>query len=80
MSESRHHQLHNELNDYLYKQRDGYGNHMRPQRGNSGHIIQENFSRSLRINAIKGFYDSHRIRYYDARYDFYRNNHIRWTP
>jgi hypothetical protein len=56
------------------------GNHMRPQRGNSGRIIRDHFSRPQRINALKGFYDSRPFKYWDARYDFYHNNHIRYFP
>ena len=53
---------------------------MRPQKGNPGWKIQENFDRSLRINTTKQFYDSNRFKYWDARYDFYKNNGIRWKP
>ncbi len=77
---SRHRNLHNELNDHLRNQTDDLGNHMRPQRGNSGEVIRSHFDRSVRIDATKQFYDSHPIKYGDARYDFYKNNHIKWTP
>ena len=80
MSASRHRELHKELNDHLKNQTNDMGNHMRPQKGNPGWKIQERFDHSLRINATKQFYDSHRIKYWDARYDFYKNNGIRWTP
>ena len=37
---------------------------------------------SQRFNAVKGFYDLHQIKYFDARYDFYYNNGIikEWRP
>ena len=80
MSTSRHQELHHDLNNYLYQQTDGMGHHMRPQRGNSAEMIQKYFSRSQRLDAMKGFYDLHPIKYWDARYHFYHNNHIPWLP
>ncbi|SJL20503.1 RHS repeat domain-containing protein [Porphyromonas gingivalis] len=80
MSESRHRNLHKDMNDFLYKQRDELGNHMRPQRGNSGPEIQKKFNTQVRINALKNFYDSHPIKYWDARYDFYKNTGMIWRP
>ena len=45
-------------------------------------FIQHNFMESQRFNAVKGFYDLHQIKYFDARYDFYYNNGIikEWRP
>lgn len=80
MSESRHIGLHSDLNEHLYLIKDNEGNHMRPQRGNNGINIRNNFSRPQRIAALKSFYDSHPFKYWDARYDFYRNNHLFWLP
>ena len=80
MSESRHIGLHSDLNEHLYLIKDNEGNHMRPQRGNNGINIRDNFSRPQRIAALKSFYDSHPFKYWDARYDFYRNNHLFWLP
>ncbi len=82
MSRSRHQELHKEMNEYLKGQTDMNGNHMRPQRGNSGRVIQRNFDRPLRQNAMKGFYDLHPLKYWDARYDFYKNNGMtrQWRP
>ena len=76
MSRSRHQRLHKELNEYLRNQTDGKGHHIRLQRGNSGLKIRENFSEGIRINTLKHFYDSHPLRYWDARYDFYRNTNM----
>ena len=44
--------------------------------------IQNNFIRPQRFDALKGFYDNYPIKYWDARRDFYRNNHImgKWRP
>jgi hypothetical protein len=61
---------------------DANGNHMRPLPNNSGLRIQNNFIRPQRFDALKGFYDNYPIKYWDARRDFYRNNHImrKWRP
>nr|WP_319998176.1 FG-GAP-like repeat-containing protein [uncultured Draconibacterium sp.] len=78
MRASKHRKLHGDMNDFLFDQRDAYGNHMRPQRNNSGTDIQQYFSRQQRINALKLFYDNNKLSYPRARYDFYRNNGIKW--
>lgn len=82
MSKTRHQKLHKELNEYLRQQTDENGNHMRPQRGNSGTNIQKSFNPEIRINAMKNFYDQHPIRYWDARLDFYKNTNMlnKWRP
>lgn len=82
MSESRHYKLHPEMNKYLYNVHDNDGNHMAPYPGNNRFEIQKNFDRPWRINALKGFYDSHPIKYWDARFYFYRNNDMlkQWRP
>ena len=82
MSKSRHQRLHKELNEYLRNQTDGKGHHMRPQRGNPGLRIRNYFDESTRINVLKNFYDSHPLRYWDARFDFYRNTNMlnQWEP
>ena len=68
--------------DYLRQHTDDNGNHMRPQSNNSGARIRNNFIRSQRFDALKGFYDNYPIKYWDARRGFYRNNHImrQWRP
>lgn len=78
MSESRHRQLHKDLNDYLYEQKNAVGNHMRPQRGNPGWKIQENFTPQQRIDVMKSFYDTYKWTYPNVRYDFYKNTDTRW--
>ena len=82
MSTSRHKELHKNMYDYLRQHTDDNGNHMRPQSNNSGARIRNNFIRSQRFDALKGFYDNYPIKYWDARRGFYRNNHImrQWRP
>lgn len=80
MSRSLHQELHKEMNEYMRGQTDAAGNHMRPQRGNPAYKIQQNFERPLRLDALKGFYDSHRLKYWNVRYDFYKNNGMKWRP
>lgn len=82
MTEQRHHDLHKDLNEFLRKQTNEKGQHMRPQKGNSGHKIQAIFDKSLRFDAMKRFYDQHPVKYWDARLDFYRNRNIlrQWRP
>ena len=55
---------------------------MYPRKGNSGYNVQHNFTDSQRFNAVKGFYDLHPVKYYDARFHFYKNNGIifQWRP
>ena len=66
-----HKRLHAELNQFLRKKTDEFGNHMRPQRGNSASDIQQNFSREERLNALKEFYRTFRDRFPDAAHDFF---------
>lgn len=82
MSVSRHRRFHREFNDYLYEQRNDEGYHMRPQRGNGTKEIEFNFDYDIRFDRTKQFYDSHPLRYWDARFDFYYNNNIirQWRP
>jgi RHS repeat-associated protein len=71
MPESEHKQLHQDLNDHLVNQTDGNGNHMRPQRGNSGANIQRNFTRAERIKAMADFYLNQGKKYLQAAEDFF---------
>lgn len=81
METSRHRTLHKELNEYLKTQTsDDKRYNMFPRKGNPGKDIQKNFTDITRINAAKTFYDSNKWRYWDARFDFYRNNKMIWTP
>lgn len=82
MSKSRHEDLHKDMNNYLKEQKDMNGNHMRPQKGNSGKDIQRNFDRQQRIDVLKGFYNKYPLKYWDPKLDFYRNNKMmkQWRP
>ena len=49
---SEHQALHRDLNAFLRQQEDEFGNHMRPQPGNSRAVIRGNFSRTERLDAL----------------------------
>ncbi len=66
-----HRQLHKDLNDHLKTKTDEFGNHMRPQRGNSGAKIRENFTREQRLDATAEFYRKNAEKYPDAAKDFF---------
>lgn len=78
MSMKRHIRYHKEFNEYLLDQTDNYGNNMRPVKGNSGKVIKKNFDFHIRMGVTQQFYDMHPYRYWDARFDFYRNNGLIW--
>jgi len=44
--------------------------------------VRSHFMDPQRFNAVKSFYDRHYIKYFDARYDYYKNNGImkEWRP
>jgi RHS repeat-associated protein len=70
----RHQKLHKEMNAFLRQQTDGFGNHMRPQRGNSGQRIRLNFDRQQRLDALSRFYRTKRYKYPRAVRDFYKQH------
>ena len=70
MTEESHIQLHSDLNGELVKRVDNIGNHMRPQRGNTGLDIQENFTAEERLEAMRDFYEQFKLKYPQARQDF----------
>lgn len=74
MYESDHKALHKDLNNHLVKYKDEAGNHMRPQRGNSGIDIQRNFSPEERIKAMKDFYNGPGSKYKQAAKDFFKQH------
>jgi len=76
MSISRHQELHKDLNNFLVEKKNALGQHMRPQPRNSGLQIRTNFNRTQRFEAMKQFYDKNWIKYWDARWDFYKNNNL----
>ena len=67
----QHRQLHRDLNDHLFTKRDADGNHMRPQRGNSGFRIQSNFSFDERLDAMADFYKVHAEKHPESATDFF---------
>jgi RHS repeat-associated protein len=71
---AEHQALHRDLNAFLRDQEDEFGNHMRPQRGNSGGVIRGNFSRGERLDALAQFYSGPGARYGDAAASFFRQH------
>ena len=69
-----HRQLHKDLNEFLRQRTDSAGHHMRPQRGNSGRDIQENFDRSEMVEAMRDFYRGPGAKYKDAARDFFEQH------
>ena len=82
MNESRHIDLHRDLNKYLHNSdiERGDGFKMLPTRGNSGRDIQKKVPLDMRFNSIKSFYDAYPYKYFDIRRDFYMNNGLKWKP
>ncbi|REJ90922.1 MAG: hypothetical protein DWQ35_15675 [Planctomycetota bacterium] len=74
MPETDHKQLHKDLNDHLRTKTDGAGNHMRPQRGNPGSKIRDNFSRQELLEATAEFYKNNIDKYPDAACDFFKQH------
>jgi len=74
MTKSDHKALHEDLNNHLKDVKDAKGNHMRPQRGNSGARIQRNFTRAQRIQAMKDFYRGPGAKYTNAAKDFFKQH------
>ena len=70
MSESEHKALHKDLNEHLVKYKNEAGQHLRPQRGNSGGQIQTNFSKQERNQAMKDFYTGSGAKYKQAASDY----------
>lgn len=74
LSASTHRSLHKDMNDFLRKQVDALGNHMRPQRGNSGAVIRGNFSPQARLDALANFYKQFGSKYQSAAADFFKQH------
>ena len=74
VTEPGHKQLHKDLNDHLRTKTDAAGNHMRPQRGNSGAKIRDNFTRQERLEATAEFYKNNLDKYPDSARDFFRQH------
>jgi hypothetical protein len=71
MTFEQHRALHKDLNAFLRNITDDVGNHMRPQRGNPGSLIQRNFSSGQRIDAMSNFYNGSGSKYSKAASDFF---------
>jgi hypothetical protein len=69
-----HQALHNDLNDFLRGKVDGAGNHMRPQPGNPGAKIRDNFTDKERLDATAEFYKKYRSKYPEAARDFFKQH------
>lgn len=70
--------LHHDLNEFLRGKTDAAGNHMRPQRGNPGIRIRDNFTREELLEAMAEFYKRFQDKYPDsARAFFNLHPHLR---
>ena len=74
LDDATHRALHKDLNDFLRTKTDEFGNHMRPQAGNSGEKIQQNFTRDQCIAALCGFYSGPGAKYESAAKDFFKQH------
>ncbi len=77
LDEVDHRQLHKDLNDFLVgktKVINGDTVHMRPQRGNSGAVIQSNFTRKELLDALSEFYKGNGSKYTDVVQDFFKQH------
>ena len=74
LTQSTHKALHKDMNDFLRRQTDEFGNHMRPQRGNPRERIQRKFSREQRLQALADFYKGPGARYTSAAVDFFKQH------
>jgi hypothetical protein len=63
-----------DMNIFMRQQTDEAGNHMRPQRNNSGRDIRERFPRESLLDALKRFYQQNRDKYPDAARDFFKQH------
>jgi hypothetical protein len=71
LTQADHQALHSDMNDFLRNEADDFGNHMRPQRGNSGADIRANFTRDQRLDALARFYSGPGAKYGQAAADFF---------
>lgn len=74
MDEASHRTLHKDMNDFLRTRTDDFGNHMRPQRGNSSRDIQQNFTREQCVAALCEFYRGPGAKYEGAAEDFFKQH------
>jgi len=74
MVDADHVDLHRDLNNFLVKQKDEFGNHMRPQSGNTGAMIRANSTPEQRQKAMAKFYNQFKQKYPDAGKDFFEQH------
>jgi RHS repeat-associated protein len=75
----KHYHLHRLLNDFLRQQTNPRGDHMRPQRGNKGEDIRENFTREQRLDALRRFHEQYGDLFPEAARDFFNQHpHLRF--
>ncbi|OCG42032.1 hypothetical protein A9G25_04700 [Gilliamella sp. Bif1-4] len=78
IDEDIHRQLHKEMNAFLVKKTKKLNDerivHMRPQRGNSGGKILENFGRKKVLNALAEFYKGPGAKYTEVAEDFFKQH------
>ncbi len=72
--DSDHTTMHKSMNDFLRAKTDKYGNHMRPQRGNSGKNIRNNFTRANLLQAMSQFYKQPEFFNTKAAIDFFKQH------
>jgi len=72
LPKSLHQQLHRDLNTFLSRYKDSFGNTMSHSSINSGARIQANFSIKERLQALADFYSQFRNTYPTASDDFFR--------
>lgn len=71
MPDVDHMALHKDLSSFLKSKTDPFGNHMRPQRNNSGAKIRSNFTRTELLEAMAEFYKGPGSKYKGAASDFF---------
>ena len=74
LDEQTHRDLHKDLNDFLVKKTknvQGKDVHMRPQRGNSGKTIRNNFTEKERLQALKESHKGPGAKYKKVVKDFF---------
>jgi hypothetical protein len=78
IDENIHRQLHKEMSEFLFKKtkvlKDKKTVHMRPQRGNSGQDIVQNFGRDKVLDALAEFYKGPGAKYTEVAEDFFKQH------
>ena len=74
MSAETHKELYKDLNKFVDTRRNKFGQHMRPQRGNSGTKIRASFSPKELNTAMAEFYRKNGAKYPEAARDFFKQH------